>query len=190
MSALPAGRARAIVALTAAAALMAGAGCSAGPRAAGADTAAGRIVSVADGDTVTVRLDPGPTRRVRILAMDSPETYATRYGSPEECGAQAASAFMERFDGRRVVLVPDPTQDQIDAYGRLLRYVDLPDGTDLGAAAVARGLAMPYLFDIPARRYRRYRRLAEAARAAGRGTWGPPCGGDFHSSVPGIQDGL
>jgi micrococcal nuclease len=166
------------------------AGCSALTAAGAAGSTHGRIVSVADGDTVTVRLDPGPTRRVRFLSMDSPEKYATRYGSPDECGSLAASAFMDRFDGRRVVLVSDPGQDSVDTYGRLLRYVQLPGGEDLGGAEVARGLAMPYLFDTPARRYERYRSLAEAARTAGRGTWGPPCDGDFHSSVPGVQNGL
>jgi micrococcal nuclease len=168
-------------------ACMATAGCSASTP---PPPARGRIVSVADGDTVTVRLDSGPTTRVRLLAIDSPEKYATRYGSPDECGALAASTFMERFDGRAVVLVADPGQDDVDDYGRLLRYVDLADGTDLGAVEVARGLAMPYVFDTPARRNGRYRRLAEAARAAGRGTWGPPCDADFHSSLPGFQDGL
>lgn len=150
----------------------------------------GRIVSVADGDTVDVALPSGKTRSVRLLALDSPEKYATRYGSPDECGALAASAFMDRFNGRRVVLISDPSQDSVDRYGRLLRYVQLPGGKDLGGAEVARGLAMPYLFDMPARRYPRYVGSAEAARAAGRGAWGPPCGGDFHSSVPGVQNGL
>jgi micrococcal nuclease len=169
---------------------LAAAGCSALTASSVANSAHGRIISAADGDTVTVRLDSGPTRSVRLLAMDSPEKYATRYGSPDECGALAASAFMERFDGRRVVLVSDPSQDSVDTYGRLLRYVQLPGGKDLGGAEVARGLAMPYLFDTPARRYERYRSQAEAARTAGRGTWGPPCNGDFHSSVPGVQNGL
>lgn len=165
-------------------------GCSALTRAGAGGSTHGRIVSVADGDTVTVALDSGGVRSVRLLAIDSPEKYATRYGSPDECGSLAASAFMERFDGRRVVLVSDPGQDSVDEYGRLLRYLQLRGGTDLGGAEVARGLAMPYLFDTPARRYGHYRSLAEAARAAGRGTWGPPCDGDFHSSVPGVQDGL
>lgn len=169
---------------------LAAAGCSALTQASAVSSTHGRIVSVADGDTVTVRLDSGPTQSVRILALDSPEKYATRYGSPDECGALAASAFMERFDDRRVVLVSDSSQDSVDSYGRLLRYMQLPGGKDLGGAEVARGLAMPYLFDTPARRYPRYVRAAESARAAGRGTWGPPCDGDFHSSVPGVQNGL
>ncbi len=166
-------------------------GCSALTEASvSASSTNGRIVSVADGDTVTVALPSGGKRSVRLLAMDSPEKYATRYGSPDECGAVAASAFMERFDGRAVVLVSDPTQDSVDRYGRLLRYVQLPGGKDLGGAEVARGLAMSYLFDTPARRYPRYRRSEEAARAADLGTWRPPCDGDFHSSVPGVQNGL
>lgn len=169
---------------------MAGAGCSALTTSGSAGSSDGRIISVADGDTVTVRLDSDRARRVRILSIDSPEKYATRYGSPDECGSLAASAFMERFEGRRVVLVADPSQDSVDTYGRLLRYLQLPGGEDIGGAEVARGLAMPYLFDSPARRYGRYRSLAEAARARGRGTWGAPCDGDFHSSVPGVQDGL
>lgn len=165
------------------------AGCSAlAPIAAHSGT--GRIVSVADGDTVTVRLDSGETKSVRLLAIDSPEKYATRYGSPTECGSLAASAFMERFEGGRVVLVSDPSQDGIDRYGRLLRYVQLKGGEDLGAAEVARGLAMPYLYRAPARRYPHYRSLALVARARARGSWGQPCEGDFHSSLSGVQDGL
>lgn len=168
----------------------AGAGCSALTAASPTGATYGRIVSVADGDTVAVRLTSGVTRSVRLLSVDSPEHYPTRYGSPDECGSIRASAFMARFNGRRVVLVPDRSQDPVDRYGRLLRYIQLPGGMDLGGAEVARGLAMPYLFDAPAARLQRYRSLAEAARAAGRGTWASPCDGDFHSSVPGVQNGL
>lgn len=163
-------------------------GCSA-PVSTGINHADGRILSVADGDTLTVGFPSGATRRVRLLAIDSPEKYATRFGTPDECGSVAASAFLERYRGRRVVLVSDPTQDAVDRYGRWLRYVQLADGEDLGAAEVARGLAMPYRFDSPARRYRRYRTLAIAARTEGRGSWGR-CEGDFHSSVRGVQNGL
>ncbi len=165
------------------------AGCSALSPVA-AHTSHGRIVSVADGDTVTVRLDSGAERSVRLLAIDSPEKYATRYGSPAECGSLAASTFMERFDERRVVLISDPSQDMVDSYGRLLRYVQLEGGADLAAGALARGLVMSYVYGSPARRYAHYRSLALRARAAGRGSWGSRCAGDFHSSVAGVQNGL
>jgi micrococcal nuclease len=155
-----------------------------------ANSSDSRIVSVADGDTVTVRFDSGVEKSVRLLAIDSPEKYATRYGTPAECGSLAASAFMERFDERRVALISDPNQDGVDSYGRLLRYVQLEGGADLAAAALSRGLVMPYVYSAPAHRYARYRSLALAARTAGRGSWGRPCDGDFHSSLAGVQDGL
>lgn len=37
---------------------------------------------------------------------------------------------------------------------------------------------------------RRYRVLARQAADGQRGTWGSPCNGDFHSSLPGTQNGL
>lgn len=149
----------------------------------------GQIVAVADGDTVTVELRSGATVAVRLLAIDSPEKYATRYGSPDECGSAAASSFMESFQGSTVGLVADPTQSDRDRYDRLLRYVVLRNGTDLGAAELRRGLAAPYVYHDPPQRLSHYRRLAIQAESLGRGSWGPPCSGDFHSSVPGKQDG-
>jgi micrococcal nuclease len=181
--------ARAFLPTLVAVASLLGSGCS-GLSPVAAQRTHGRIVSVADGDTVTVRLDSGESKSVRLLAIDSPEKYATRFGSPVECGSLAASAYMDRFEGRRVVLASDPTQDGVDRYGRLLRYVQLPGGADLGAAALARGLVMPYVYRTPARRYGRYRDVALAARAAGRGSWGQRCNGDFHSSQSGVQNGL
>lgn len=162
-------------------------GCSALRPAASASS--GRIVSVADGDTVTVRIASGARRRVRLLGIDAPELSATRFGSPEECGSLAALAFMEGFDGARVRLLADPGQEDRDRYGRLLRYLESPRGRDLGGLEVARGLAVPYRYGRPARRYGRYRALARAARRARRGSWGARCAGDFHSSLPGTQDG-
>jgi micrococcal nuclease len=156
----------------------------------GGETSAGKIVHVADGDTILVALDNGRVVDVRLLAIDSPEKYATRFGSPFECGSLAASEFMQRFEGRRVLLVADASQARRDRYGRLLRYADLPSGADLGGAEVSRGLAMPYRFATTPTRLSRYRALALRARSIGLGTWGSECRGDFHSSVPGIQDGL
>jgi endonuclease YncB( thermonuclease family) len=160
------------------------------PRHDHAETRRAHIARVIDGDTVEVRLGPGVSRVVRLLAIDSPEKFATRYGQADECGSLAASTFMERYSGAHVVLRADPSQDALDRYGRLLRYVDLVDGPDLGAREVRRGQAMPYLYGIPARRYGHYLRLARGARRRKVGTWGIPCRGDFHSSLAGVQNGL
>lgn len=148
------------------------------------------LVRVVDGDTVEVRTAQGMNLDVRLLAIDSPEKYATRYGSPDECGSAAASHLLSRFEGDRVTLMVDATQDSRDRYGRLLRYVGLRGVGDLGALALRRGVVTPYQFRTPAQRYGRYLSLARDAQHARRGTWGPPCDGDFHSSLPGVQNGL
>lgn len=148
-----------------------------------------RVIHAVDGDTVTVRAR-GRTQDVRLLAIDTPEAYATRYGEPDECGSEGASDSLRRYTGARVTLVADRSQDDRDRYGRLLRYVVLEGGIDLGALQIRRGLAMPYAYGRPALRHARYVRLAQAARRSSRGSWAPPCDGDFHSSVPGVQNGL
>jgi len=43
--------------------------------------------------------------------------------------------------GKAVVLTPG-ARDDVDKYGRLLRYVDLRDGTDTGLAQITRGFAV------------------------------------------------
>jgi len=142
-----------------------------------------RVVRVVDGDTLAVR-SGGREERVRVLGIDTPESV--KPDTPVECGAKAAARAMRRRAlgsggaGRRVRLVSDPTQDERDRFGRLLAYVELRDGTDLGRAQVRDGWAEPYVFDgDPFRRVGGYRRAARRARADGRGVWGS-CGGDFH----------
>jgi len=62
-------------------------GCSALTEASvSASSPHGRIVSVADGDTVTVALTSGATRSVRLLAMDSPESTRLATAPPMSAG--------------------------------------------------------------------------------------------------------
>ena len=91
-----------------------------------------RIVSVTDGDTLEVRLD-GRFRDVRVIGIDTPEVYGG-----VECGGPEASASMRGLvdPGDRVTLIQDFSQDAIDRYGRLLRYVEL-GRRDLGKRQIA-----------------------------------------------------
>ena len=45
-------------------------------------------------------------------------------------------------------MVADPTQADRDQYDRLLRYVQLPDGTDLGSTMISDGNADEYTYDV------------------------------------------
>ncbi|CAN5565268.1 hypothetical protein BH10ACT10_BH10ACT10_19180 [soil metagenome] len=131
-----------------------------------------RVVSVADGDTVNVRLTrSGAYRRVRLLGIDTPEVY----GPVVECGGPEASVAMKKMlpAGTFVKLVSDTSQAAVDRYGRLLRYVSrYSDGKQVNRAQVYLGHATVYVYHgVPFRRTRDYRVAESAARAAPRGIW-------------------
>jgi endonuclease YncB( thermonuclease family) len=127
-----------------------------------------RVVKVVDGDTLTVRLASGVRRKVRLIGIDTPEVYGG-----VECGGRKASRSMRRLTprGTRVVLVSDPTQDKVDRYGRLLRYV-MKSGRDMNRAQVNRGWASVYVYnDNPFKRVDGYRKSQRTAKTDPRGIW-------------------
>jgi micrococcal nuclease len=139
-----------------------------------------RIVRVVDGDTIRV-LVGGREQYVRLLGIDTPETH--RPGVAIECGGPEASRHLATLlpAGTAVGLEPDPGQDRVDRYGRLLAYVRLPGGRLAEEEQVVAGWATVYVFEgRPVSRDAQLRRAMGEARAAGRGVWGS-CGGDVHS---------
>ena len=134
-----------------------------------------RVVDVVDGDTITARVH-GKTRDVRLIGIDTPEVYGGR-----ECGGPQASAAMRRLldRGDRVELIRDPSQDAVDHYGRLLRYVE-HSSIDVGHQQILRGRARVYVYDDNAyRRVSSYRKAQREAKRHDRGAWGD-CGRHFH----------
>lgn len=89
----------------------------------------GVVTSVVDGDTV----DVAGYGRIRVIGVDTPERG--------ECGYDWASRVMaDLVLGRTVTLVPG-ARDDVDRYGRLLRYLDV-GGSDAGLRLIQRGLAV------------------------------------------------
>lgn len=153
-----------------------GGGGSSGGTGGGPKTGA-RVVSVTDGDTVKVTVH-GKEEDVRIIGIDTPEVF---FG--EECGGAEASASMKKLlqPGDRVRLIRDRSQDNRDAYDRLLRYVE-QGGRDVGRKQVHRGWAQVYVFETPFERVSSYRRQRNKARQADRGAW-RLCDGNFHQPL-------
>ena len=135
---------------------------------------AARVVSVTDGDTIEVR-QRGRTRDVRLIGIDTPEVS---FGL--ECGGRQASKSMKHMlsPGDRVRLIRDRSQDNRDAYRRLLRYV-IKNGRDVGRKQIHRGWAEVYVFERPFRRVGSYRRQEHKAEKHDRGVW-HRCDGHFH----------
>ena len=124
-----------------------------------AETLAGRVVGVHDGDTVTLLDDQKHQTKVRLAEIDTPE-------SKQPYGSRSKQALSDLVFGKAVqVEVRD-----IDRYGRTVGRVSV-NGIDVNAALVASGAAWVY------RQYSRdpeLLRLEAEARAAQRGLWALP----------------
>jgi endonuclease YncB( thermonuclease family) len=128
-----------------------------------------RVIRVIDGDTVEVRLATGGRKDVRLVGIDTPEVYGGT-----ECGGPEASESLKGIlpPRTRVTLLSDPSQDEKDRYGRLLRYVH-KGGKDVNRQQVYRGFAAVYVYNHnPFSRTASYRKAARVAKSAGRGVWG------------------
>lgn len=74
---------------------------------------------------------------------------------------------------------PDPKHDTWGKYGRLLVYLDLPDGRDYGLVMVEEGYARAYT-KYPCSREAAYVEAEAHAREARRGLWAlEPVGARF-----------
>ena len=118
---------------------------------------------MADGDTLVLR----DGVRVRLVQIDAPELR-------DECYGEAAAQELARLTGpgQTVALEADPALDDVDRFGRLLRYVER-DGTNVNVELVRRGAATPFF-----RRGDRGRfaddllAAVDSARDGARGMWG------------------
>ncbi len=135
------------------------------------------VLRVVDGDTIDIRDEVRGRLRVRILGIDTPETK--KPNSPVECwGPEATEFATSTMLGQRVALVPDPTQDRTDRYGRTLAYLVRADGFDYAVEAARAGAARSYVYGgRPVSRHDAIAAAEREARDARRGLWGPPCNG-------------
>jgi endonuclease YncB( thermonuclease family) len=88
------------------------------------------VSHVVDGDTV--EMSTGQT--VRIIGVDTPEV-----GQP--CYAEATAALGAMVQSQPVTLTPG-ARDDVDRYGRLLRYVNSAGGVDAGLQMINQGWAI------------------------------------------------
>jgi len=131
--------------------------------------AASKVIKVVDGDTVTVEIN-GVRETIRIIGINTPETVDPR--KPVECFGQEASARAhELLDNQTVTLEADATQGERDKYGRLLRYVFLPNGSDFGKQMISEGYAYEYTYSTPYKYQQDYKTSQSDAENVKRGLW-------------------
>lgn len=130
------------------------------------------VVQIVDGDTIKVEVD-GVRDTVRLVGINTPESVDPR--RPVECLSREATVFLQSLLMNNLVsLETDAAQSNRDRYGRLLRFVFLPDGTDAGLKMIQEGYAHEALYSSKPHKYRQaYVDAQNAAIAAQRGLWNP-----------------
>jgi endonuclease YncB( thermonuclease family) len=122
-----------------------------------------RVAAVIDGDTIEL----ANGKRVRLVQIDAPE-------SSGECYGRKAGTVLRRLlpVGAEVRLVRDRRLDNVDRYGRLLRYV-FRGRKNVNLLLVEQGAASAWFFDGDRGRYAaKLARAVGEARSEGRGAWG------------------
>jgi micrococcal nuclease len=131
----------------------------------------GKVVTVSrvvDGDTIEVSPAVGGIADVRLIGVDTPETY----GGIEPYGQEASAFTAHRLEGRQVALEFDV--ERIDPYGRVLAYVWLPGGKMFNEVLVSEGYAQVATFPPNVKYVERFLAAQRKARAEGAGLWGLP----------------
>jgi endonuclease YncB( thermonuclease family) len=125
----------------------------------------GTVVSVGDGDTVTVRDADSAQHRVRFFAIDAPE-------SAQEFGPESKAHLSSRVLGKPVCVVVI----EKDRYGREVGTVFV-DGEDMNLAQLRAGLAWHYKAhqrEQSATDRAAYDKAEDQARAERQGLWKEP----------------
>jgi endonuclease YncB( thermonuclease family) len=120
-----------------------------------------KVIRIVDGDTIEVFLR-GNSETVRYVGIDTPER-----GQP---GYRAAKEANRALVGGKTVRLQQDTTDR-DAFGRLLRYVFLEDGTLVNAKLVQAGMAQPVEYRPDTAHAEEFRQLALEAARAKAGFW-------------------
>lgn len=127
----------------------------------------GIITKGVDGDTVQVKDTTNTLRKIRIIGIDTPESYYQ--GQNQGAWATKASERAQEVLplGTNVTLSFD-AESQCDSYGRALARV-AKEGKDYGATMIEEGLAYPFCINKLGEYCNLYAELADAAVRAGIG---------------------
>ena len=126
----------------------------------------GRVVKVADGDTITI-MTPAGKERIRFLGIDAPEKAQAPWGP------RARDVLREMVMGKEVRIEQDV--EARDRYGRVLGYVYVGNRF-VNLELVRSGLAMLYTSPPNVAHTHEFQQAQSEARQAGRGIWSPTDG--------------
>lgn len=136
------------------------------------------VTKIVDGDTLSVDM-AGKNTTIRLIGIDTPETVHP--SKPIQCfGIEASNKAKELLSGQIVRIETDPTQGEVDKYGRTLAYIFLEDGTNFNEQMIKNGYAYEYTFGGEYKYQSLFKSAQKEAETNKFGLWADGvCDGDF-----------
>ena len=138
------------------------------------------VEEVVDGDTIDVRFPSQKSERVRLLGIDTPESYGDNDPSKwlgiddaivlDSWGIKAKEFTTQELAHSCVYLQYDPVAGERGYYGRLLAYVILENETNFNALLIEEGYARAYT-SAECEYLETFVALEEEAQDKGKGVW-------------------
>lgn len=123
----------------------------------------GKVVHIADGDTVTILTSGNQQVKIRLYGIDCPEKRQA-YGNRAR---QTVAAMIAGKDVR-------VRNMGVDRYGRVLGMITGPGGEDVNRALIRQGMAWVYTQYCKAQECGTWRTDEAESQAARRGLWADP----------------
>jgi endonuclease YncB( thermonuclease family) len=131
------------------------------------------LLKVVDGDTLTVMLN-GVETKLRLIGIDTPELASATQS--EQCYASQAKQRLQQItQGKKLLLEKDPTQGEVDKYGRSLVYLFLPDSVNINLQLINEGYAREYTYNKPYKYKQDFLAAELRAKNLQIGVWGSDC---------------
>ncbi len=130
-----------------------------------------KVIKVIDGDTFDISIR-GKTERVRLLAIDTPESVDPRM--PVQCFSKEATVKLQSLINNKFIkLIDDRAQGNRDKYKRLLRYA-YDNNLFINREMVVQGYAFSYK-QYPTKYLKEFNELEKQAREKNIGLWSSKC---------------
>jgi endonuclease YncB( thermonuclease family) len=126
------------------------------------ETITGKVIGIADGDTLTVLDGANQQHKIRLDGIDAPE-------SNQDFGSRSKQSLSDLIFGKKVTI----TGSNKDRYGRVVGKVKL-DGKDINLEQINRGMAWfyrQYAKELSPEDQKLYDETETKARYARRGLW-------------------
>ena len=128
-----------------------------------------KVEEVIDWDTIRVTLN-GQSQKIRLIWVDAPESYDTRYGYTECFWTESSKYLKKLLSNKTIWLEYDSTQWRYDKYDRVLAYVFL-NWENINEKIIADWYGWEYTYNLPYKYQKEFKEAQSNASKSNKWLW-------------------